>query len=158
MGLLYRVARRLAGSADDAEELVQQTLIRAFQAWSRFDGRKLVAWLLRIMRNEHYAKFRSAPPPAQLPETEAEEPADETLWDTLCTREQSKKILEELQALPVEYRMAVHLCDVEELSYEEAAEVMEVPIGTVRSRLSRGRCMIREQLDGYMNPSERDEL
>jgi len=145
--LLYRVARRMAG-ADEAEDLVQQTLLKAFRAWDRFDGNYLRSWLMRILRNETaYAKRREA---AGVQYTELNEDAggENGLWDAVAWRDQASRILHELDRLPEEYRLAVTLCDVEEMSYEEAAAAMEVPIGTVRSRVSRGRALIRSRLTG----------
>lgn len=147
LALLFRCAKRLAGSSDEAEDLVQATLIKGFQAWDSFDGRYLRSWLLSILRNEHLARVRQRRPTTSLYELECDEPADEDIWNSLVTRDQAARIREELDKLPLEYRMAVHLCDVEELSYEEAAHAMDVPIGTVRSRLFRGRTMLRMRLE-----------
>jgi RNA polymerase sigma-70 factor, ECF subfamily len=144
--LLYRVGRRMAGSAEEAEDLLQQTLMKGYRGWSKFDGSYLRSWLVRIMRNElAYAKRKesSAPPMAELDEGIA---GEDGLWDSVAWRDQARRVLEELDRLPEEYRLAVTLCDVEEMSYEEAAEAMDVPIGTVRSRVSRGRALIRQRM------------
>lgn len=146
--LLYRVARRLASNADEAEDLVQQTLVKAYRAWDRFDGSYLRSWLMRILRNETaYAKRREASG-VQYAELNEEVGGEDGLWDSVAWRDQAQRILRELDRLPEEYRLAVTLCDVEEMSYEEAAAAMEVPIGTVRSRVSRGRALIRSRLTG----------
>lgn len=146
--LLYRVARRMSSNADEAEDLVQQTLIKAYRGWGRFDGSYLRSWLMRIMRNEMaYAKRREASG-IQTAELLDDGISEDGLWDSVAWRDQAQKILNELDRLPEEYRMAVVLCDVEELSYEEAARAMDVPIGTVRSRVSRGRAIIRTRLTG----------
>lgn len=154
LAVLYRVARRLAGSPDDAEELVQQGLVKAFQGWSSFDGKHLRSWLIRILRNEHYARFRSDKPTVQIGAVDCEEPISDGIWDLLLTREQAFRIVAELENLPTEYRLAVHLCDVEEFSYEEAAQAMDVPLGTVRSRLFRGRQLLRSRLLEYVPVGE----
>jgi len=146
--LLYRVARRMSSSVDEAEDLVQQTLIKAYRGWGRFDGSYLRSWLMRIMRNEMaYAKRREAAG-IQTAELLDDGISEDGLWDSVAWRDQAQKILNELDRLPEEYRMAVVLCDVEEMSYEEAARAMDVPIGTVRSRVSRGRAIIRTRLTG----------
>jgi RNA polymerase sigma-70 factor, ECF subfamily len=77
---------------------------------------------------------------------EAAELEGESFWDEVHWRMASEKVLEALDTLPEEYRMAVQLCDVEQMSYEEAADAMEVPVGTVRSRLFRGRQHLRNRL------------
>lgn len=148
--LLYRVARRMAGSMDEAEDLIQQTLIKAYRAWDRFDGSYLRSWLMRIMRNEMAYQKRRENSGVQTAELNEEVGGDDGLWDSVAWRDQAQRILRELERLPEEYRLAVTLCDVEEMSYEEAAQAMDVPIGTVRSRVSRGRALIRQRLTGEM--------
>lgn len=145
LAILYRVARRLARSDDEASDLVQQTLVKAFQAWGRFDGRYLRSWLIQIMRNENLMRIRSS---GKMEEVELDEAiaVDEPFWDEVHWRAQVGRVLQELDALPVEFRIAVTLCDLEQMTYEEAAKAMDVPIGTVRSRLSRGRSMLRARL------------
>lgn len=144
---LYRVARRMGCSQEQAEDVVQMCLIKAYQAWDRFDGRHLRSWLIRIMRNEWLMTLRSVRPETSLDEPDGIELADEPFWDELCWRMQANRILEELENLPEIYKMAVHLCDVEQMTYEEAADAMDVPIGTVRSRLFRARAMLRSRLE-----------
>ncbi len=144
--VLYRVARRMGCAQDEAEDLVQSTLLKAFQGWERFDGRYLRSWLIRILRNERLMTFRSARSEEPLDDVEAELPPEPPFWEEVAWRDEAGRILESLSELPEPYRFAVHLCDVEELSYEEAAAAMDVPIGTVRSRLFRGRVMLREKL------------
>lgn len=148
--LLYRVARRMAGSMDEAEDLIQQTLIKAYRGWERFDGSYLRSWLMRIMRNEMAYQKRRENSGLQTTELNEEVGGDDGLWDSVAWRDQAQRILHELERLPEEYRLAVTLCDVEEMSYEEAAQAMDVPIGTVRSRVSRGRALIRQRLTGEM--------
>lgn len=149
--LLYRVALRMTRSPHEAEDLVGQTLLRAAAAWHRFDGAHPRSWLIKIMRNEFLGSIRQTsgrPPAVSLEEFELSE---EGLEANLHQRSDVRAILDSLEQLPIEYRLAVTLCDVEELSYEEAAEAMEVPIGTVRSRLSRGRKLLQHQLAGRLN-------
>lgn len=148
LALLYRVARRMTCSADEAEDLVQQTLIKAYRGWQRFDGSYLRSWLLRILRNELAYSKRRQDASVQTSELEEETAGDNGLWDSVAWRDQVNRILLALEQLPAEYRLAVLLCDVEEMSYDEAAKAMDVPIGTVRSRVSRGRALIRKRLVG----------
>jgi RNA polymerase sigma-70 factor (ECF subfamily) len=142
--VLYRVARQMVRSSDEAEELVQRTLVSAFRGWERFDGRKLRAWLLRILTHENLARFRGPEAPASLEDIEGLEPSRDDLWDTVLNRDQVSCILRNLEKLEPHYRIVIQLCDVEGMTYEEVAEVIEVPIGTVRSRLFRGRNQLRE--------------
>ncbi len=144
--VLYRVARRMGCSSEEAEDVVQTTLVKAYQAWDRFDGRHLRSWLIRILRNERLMLLRGAHPTESLDEPAAAEAAEEPFWDEMTWRLAADRIKDEMERLPEVYRMTIHLCDVEELTYEEAAEVMEVPIGTVRSRLFRARAMLRKRL------------
>jgi RNA polymerase sigma-70 factor, ECF subfamily len=147
LGLLYRVARRLVLDSVDAEDLVGQTLCAAARAWSSFDGRHPRSWLLTILKNEHLKGIRRAGSrPRTVPMEDNFEHGDLGFGDEVENRALADRILTELDALPEEFRMAVALCDVEQMSYEEAAKVMRVPVGTVRSRLFRGRRALRERL------------
>jgi RNA polymerase sigma-70 factor (ECF subfamily) len=144
--VLYRVAKRMTLNATTAEDLVSQTLLRAATGWAGFDGRHPRSWLIRIMQNVHSKEMSKLS--AQSIQVALEETAVTTsdVWHDLDTRLLSTSIVEELDRIPEEYRLAVTLCDMEELSYEEAALAMDVPIGTVRSRLYRGRQILRERL------------
>jgi RNA polymerase sigma-70 factor (ECF subfamily) len=146
--VLYRVARRMTRDADAAEDLVSQTLLRAATGWSGFDGRFPRSWFIRIMQNIYSREMGKMS--AQAVQVPLEEGTASTgdVWHDLDTRLLSSNIVEELERIPEEYRLAVTLCDMEELSYEEAAMAMEVTIGTVRSRLYRGRQILRERLAG----------
>ena len=144
--VLYRVARRLTRNDTEAEDLVGQTLLSAARAWDSFDGRFARSWLLRILKNAHTATVRTKINQPERAVIEDEEYGDEDPWGDIDWRLIGSEILRVLDRLPEEFRLAVTLCDVEELSYQEAAEVLEVPIGTVRSRLFRGRRMIRCKL------------
>lgn len=143
--VLYRVARRMVRSDDEAADLVQQALLKAFRAWKRFDGQHLRSWLIKILRNENLMRLR-ADRRAEFTELDEAITVETGLWDELCWRDQAAHILQELDNLPEEFRLAVVLCDVEQLSYEEAARAMDIPLGTVRSRLSRGRALLRLRL------------
>ncbi len=143
--VLYRVARRLASDEDEAADLVQQVLVKAFSAWSRFDGQHLRSWLIKILRNENLMRVRASGK-LQRVDLEEDTAVEAGFWDEVCWRDQSDRLLDELDSLPDEFKMAVVLCDVEQMTYEEAAKAMDVPVGTVRSRLSRGRAMLRKRL------------
>ncbi len=142
IAVLYRVARRMVRSPEEAEDLVQTTLMRAFGAWARFDGQHLRSWLIRILRNENLMRVRSNQR-MEMAELQEDSAVDEGFWDEVVWRDHADRVLNALDSIPLEFRMTVMLCDVEQMSYEEAAKILEIPIGTVRSRLSRGRAMIR---------------
>ena len=150
---LYRVAKRLCGNAEMTEDLVQQTLINAFRSYKRFDGRHFRSWLVRILRNEFYSQYRKA-------DHDINEELEETsasvgpFWAEVESRVLAEQILSEVEKLPVAFRLTLHLCDIEELSYEEVAEIMEVPVGTVRSRLFRARAALRRKLGHQMTDGE----
>jgi len=145
--MLHRVARRLTQREEDAEDLVQQTLIRAYRAWARFDGEFLRSWLIAILRNEHRNHQRTrARQPAEV-ELNDDEPTADLFWNEALWRMEADRLLVELKNLPEAYRIAIQLCDVEEFSYAEAAQALDLPVGTIRSRLNRGRIMLRRLLD-----------
>ena len=157
--VLYRVARRMMRAGSDAEDLVSQTLLLAAKGWAAFDGRFPRSWLIKIMRNEYLRILRTA---GSRPQTvsfeDAPEPDDERAgWRDLDARLLSESIVEELDSIPEEYRLAVSLCDVEEMSYADAAKALEVPIGTVRSRLFRGRRMLRDRLAWEQQEGEHEK-
>lgn len=146
LSVLYRVGLRLTRNAEEAEDLVSQTMVNAFNAWSRFDGDYVRSWLIKILRNEFLnVQRRKGSRPVEVELDDAEGVSD-TSWTEVVGRLEAGRILEEVDRLPEEYRLAVTLCDVEQMSYEEAAEAMDVPVGTVRSRLFRGRARLRQRL------------
>jgi RNA polymerase sigma-70 factor, ECF subfamily len=148
LALLYRISRRLTRKESDAEDLVSQTLFLAARAWGSFDGRYPRSWFIRIMKNEHLRTIRSSrsEAPTVALEEAPEIAASSSEWHDLDARLIGDSVIEELDKLPEEYRLAVSLCDSEGLSYQEAADALEVPVGTVRSRLFRGRRILRERL------------
>lgn len=150
LGLLYRVARRYAMHATDAEDLVSQTLLAAAKAWAAFDGKHTRSWLITILKNEYLKtlRHRSSRPKTVAIEDSFEVPQDSPA-DEIDQRAFVEDILRELDSLPEDFRMAVALCDVEQMSYEDAAAAIGVPIGTVRSRLFRGRRALREKLKAW---------
>lgn len=160
---LYRTALRLSRDRADAEDLVQDTYLKAFRAADRFEpGTNLRAWLFTILHNTARNRFRDrardtvainsdvvdraadAPPPGSRGGGPGSVETPETLLlrDTLAPELQSA-----IDALPAAFREAVWLRDVEEFSYAEIAEMLGVPIGTVMSRISRGRHLLFERLN-----------
>ena len=150
---LYNLAHWLTGDRSDAEDLVQETYAKALKGFRSFEqGTNLRAWMFRILRNT-FLTSRSglaARNTAYLEDDEAPE-ADLTAHsltpELLVLRmETQKAVMDALASLPVSYREIILLCETEELSYREIALVLSVPIGTVMSRLSRARKMLREML------------
>ncbi|MEO5983346.1 MAG: sigma-70 family RNA polymerase sigma factor [Pedococcus sp.] len=151
--VLLRVAHSLTGSTADAEDLTQETLIRAYKAVSRFDGRHPRAWLLTILRRTHLNMQRR-----QRPGTVADWDALRNTRPAFGTQESPSaedqvvdQALHHQLALAVadldpRFRQALWLVDVDDLSYADAAAVMGVPVGTVMSRLSRARDRVRRHL------------
>ncbi|MCH8275725.1 MAG: sigma-70 family RNA polymerase sigma factor [Armatimonadetes bacterium] len=151
---VYSTALRLTRSREEAEDLTQEAMVRAFEAYERFDGRNFKAWMLRILTNlyiNRYRKSKRQPDVGSLEAEEGLEVADKTLGpeQELFDRLLSDQVEEALASLPDEYRMAVVLSDIEGMSYDEIAKAADVPIGTVRSRLARGRAMLRKRLLEY---------
>ena len=144
--ILYRVAKTLTQNDSDAEDLVGQTLLLAARAWDKFDGEYPRSWLIKILRNEFFGNARKKANQPSVALDSVAEPSEEGYWEAIDGDFAVQDILVELGKLPEEYRLAVSLCDVEEMSYEEAALAMDVPLGTVRSRLYRGRNILRARL------------
>lgn len=150
MAVLYRVARRLGASVEQSEDLVQVTMLKACKNWHQFDGKYLRSWLVRILRNERHAELRGKSSIAEWEELTEDTVVEQPFWSTVENNIGAELILRALDALPESFRMCVQLCDVEQMSYEEAAFALGVPIGTVRSRLFRGRAELRKKLGGLM--------
>ena len=140
IGRLHGAARVLTRNGDTAEDLVQDTLVRAYRALCRFDGRHPRAWLLTILRNAFYkdAVRRRAIPYADVPVADLDDKTDAIAFDDALRRA--------LATLPEAQRTIVQLVDIEGLTYAEAAAATGVPEGTVMSRLHRARTKLREQL------------
>jgi RNA polymerase sigma-70 factor (ECF subfamily) len=154
-GLIYNVAYRMLSDGDAAADATQETFISAYQSIRRFRGGSFRSWLLRIVTNACYDQLRSPQRRRQdslegIMET-GDDPgiaADERLGpeEFALSAEMLSAIAAGLKTLPADQRAAVVLSDVQGLSYEEIAEVMECSLGTVKSRLSRGRGRLREYL------------
>jgi RNA polymerase sigma-70 factor (ECF subfamily) len=150
--VLYRVALALTGQPADAEDLVQDTLIRAFRAVEPLDGAHPRAWLLTILRHTHLNRVRGRSAVLLrdgdtveltlerigVPEPSAEEVVVSAVFEAV--------VAEALAALPDKHRVVVTLVDIEGLSYQEAADALGVPRGTIMSRLHRARTRIRTRL------------
>ncbi|HEX6763509.1 MAG TPA: sigma-70 family RNA polymerase sigma factor [Gaiellaceae bacterium] len=156
---VYRVARRLAGSRDDAEDLVQQTYERAFRSWRQYTpGTNLRAWLLRILTNLNIDRGRRQ---QRTPQTSSiDEAGDYFLYnrleasaqdgnadsDRVLERLSQDSIVDALSEVPHDFRDVIVLVDIGEFSYADAAQILDIPIGTVMSRLHRGRRILKKNL------------
>jgi RNA polymerase sigma-70 factor (ECF subfamily) len=155
---VYRVARHLAGSREDAEELVQETYARAFRSWRSFQpGTNLRAWLLRILTNLNIDRGRRN---QRAPEMQPLEEGDYYLYNRLeeagadgggdaervVERLSQDDIVSALSAVPHDFRDVIVLVDLGDFSYQDAASILDIPIGTVMSRLHRGRRILKSEL------------
>lgn len=146
--VLLRVAGRLAQDREEAEDLVGQTILLAARNWHLFDGRHPRSWLLRILRNEFYR--RKVEEKRQLDLFFHLGPAiDDSTEKRISDRIVVQEIARALDDLPAENRQAVVLCDGEQMSYEDAANRLSVPMGTLRSRLFRGRRLLQKRLSDW---------
>ena len=144
---LYRAVVRLLGDTTRAEDVVQEAYLQAWKSFDRFaPGTNCRAWMFKILINTIHHYRRKWLNPRMV--TDSEEILEQTAAATPPIPEQitEGEILRALAQVPADYRTAVLLADVEEFSYKEIAGMLNVPIGTVMSRLSRGRKMLREQL------------
>ncbi|MFO7779618.1 MAG: sigma-70 family RNA polymerase sigma factor [Nitriliruptoraceae bacterium] len=159
--VLLRVARRLSGGQVDAEDLVQDTLVRAYRAYERFDGRYPRAWLLTILRNTHINMVRKRRPDLLDDEVAGRIPARGADGRQDGTGEQALHadldpiVRAALASLSANHRAVIALVDLDGLSYQEAADLLEIPVGTVMSRLHRARGRVRKRLEGHGITSSR---
>ena len=155
---VYRVARRLVGSREEAEDLVQDTYARAFRSWRSYTpGTNMRAWLLRILTNlniDRGRRIQRSPDVQPLEETDyflanrvAESQGEQALDQEKVVESLSQdSIVNALSSLPHNFRDVVVLVDIGEFSYADAAQILDVPIGTVMSRLHRGRRQLKQRL------------
>jgi len=160
IGTLHRTAFRLTRSREDAADVVQETFLRAYRTFSNFaPGTNCKAWLFTIMYSvfvNRYRKAKREPIPVSLEEVEerfhlgvtAAWDSDQDAWDVGAEWPRTE-VGNALDRLPESFRSAVVLVDLEELSYEEAAAVLSCPVGTLRSRLFRGRKLLFLELQDY---------
>jgi RNA polymerase sigma-70 factor, ECF subfamily len=152
---VYRVARRLVSTREEAEDLMQETYARAFRAWRSFQpGTNLRAWLLRILTNLNIDRGRRK---QRAPDTQPLEEGDYFLYNKLeeagdSDEERVDERLSQddavaaLSAVPHDFRDVIVLVDIGDFSYADAAQILEIPIGTVMSRLHRGRRILKREL------------
>jgi RNA polymerase sigma-70 factor, ECF subfamily len=149
---LYNFARWLAHNSNDAEDLVQETYLKAFRSFRSFQaGTNFRAWIFQILRNTFLiscSKLDRRMTVAMDSEGDGAELAvdTETPETILLNRSNSQLVQRAIEDLPVPYRETLLLCEVEEMSYEDIAKVLSIPIGTVMSRLARARKAVRETL------------
>lgn len=157
---IFNAALRMTGDHADAEDVAQEAMVKAYAAFDQFElGTNFRAWILRIVTNTYINEFRRR---KRTPEA--------TTWDLLPREELGKVSREEvgddpelallenaldaeveqaLSDIPEVFREAVLLCDMQGMAYHEISEVLEIPIGTVRSRIARGRALLQEKLREY---------
>ena len=157
---LYNFAIRLTADPIDAEDLVQDTIVKAFRFFGSYEkGTNAKAWLFRILKNSYINNYRKkSKQPQQVDYDEVStyyenvrsEQSDTTDMEDIMYRDLlDDQITRALQRLPEDFRTVVLLCDVEGFTYEEIANMLDVPIGTIRSRLHRGRNLLRVELESY---------
>ena len=154
----YNLARWLTGNDHDAQDVAQEASLRAFRFFGKFRGENPRAWLLTIVRNVFYTWLRKNRPPENTVEFD-----DETLTaeDVLANAEavnahfaDAEAVRRAIAELPLEFREIVVFREMEGFSYKEIAELAEVPIGTVMSRLARARKLLQKRLAGEFNPGD----
>lgn len=158
--ILYNYALRTTGNPDDARDLLQETFLKAYRFWDKYEkGTNIRAWLFRIMKNSYINRYRKeSKEPDKVDYGDVENfynsiragykdtnDLQEKLFGNLLGDEVAKA----LESIPEDFRTVVILCDIEGLTYEEIAEFIDRPIGTVRSRLHRGRKLLQTQLFEY---------
>jgi RNA polymerase sigma-70 factor, ECF subfamily len=158
---VYNAAIRLTRNADDAEDLLQETILRAYRFFHQFtEGTNCRAWLLAILYNNFRNAYRrgSREQPAATTEEFDREvearslQADQTGFnpeDLIGGRFVGRQIEAALDTIPTEFREALLLVDLHELNYQEVADILEVPLGTIKSRVSRGRALMRVALRDF---------
>ncbi|HOJ32174.1 MAG TPA: sigma-70 family RNA polymerase sigma factor [Candidatus Hydrogenedentes bacterium] len=162
LDMLYGVALRLTRNTVDAQDLTQNTIVKALRFHDKFEeGTYIKAWLLTILRNTFINEYRRKARRPTFVELTGTEPAADTSPDPRVgydpverTTKNLMELLDDevraaLESLPDDFRLAVIMADMEDMSYKEIADVMKCPIGTVMSRLYRGRKLLRERLEAY---------
>ena len=163
LDILLRVALALTRNYADAEDLVQDTLLRAYRGIDRFDGRYPRAWLLTILRRAHINRNRRQRPvlvadqDAALRELAATSDGSDDPERLVVDNKFDGAVADAFYALPESFRQVVELVDISGLGYQEAATVLSIPIGTVMSRLHRARIRMKKRLfnDGYTREGKR---
>jgi RNA polymerase sigma-70 factor (ECF subfamily) len=166
---LYRVAYHLAKKQEDAQDIVQETYVRALAAREQFAlGTNMKAWLTRILYNFFYDHYRERRRWLSTEVKSDRENEGVDFWDSIqaqnpgpesqfLRRELNVQINEALKLIPEEFRMPIIFVDLGDLSYTEAAEILSCPVGTIRSRLSRGRRLLHKHLNDYVRSENKGE-
>jgi RNA polymerase sigma-70 factor (ECF subfamily) len=160
MNLLYSSARYLTNDSDDADDLVQDTYLKAYRFWDKYEkGTNIRAWLFRIMKNSYINRYRKEVKEPNLvnfdeiqefyTSLKVESSDNENLEKKIFSGILDDEVSDALDSLPPDFKTVVILCDIENLTYEEIAEFIDIPVGTVRSRLHRGRKMLQSKLFDY---------
>src|SRR5262245_45214573 len=159
---LYRVAFHLVRNDDEARDCVQETCARALGAYSQFTpGSNLKAWLTKILYNFFFDSYARNKRMVAADDLAGGAAATQDYWETVkadnpgpesefLQQELGAKISASLRKIPTEFRAPILLVDLGDFSYAEAAEILSCPVGTVRSRLSRGRRLLQKELDDYL--------
>src|SRR5215470_16279237 len=162
LGPLHGTALRLTRNERDAEDLVQDTILRAYRYFDKFEqGTNAKAWLFRILTNTFINSYHARKRDLEVALAAAEEAETTDIVHheaqlsardpegAVASRLLSDDVVRALESLPAEFRLVVLLCDVEEFSYKEIAEIMDCPVGTVMSRLFRARRLLQRALHDY---------
>jgi RNA polymerase sigma-70 factor, ECF subfamily len=163
---IYRVARHLVGSREEAEDLMQETYARAFRSWRSFTpGTNLRAWLLRILTNLNIDRGRRL---QRTPDQQPLEEGDYFLYnkleetsggasdeDRVVQRLSQNDVVDALSEVPHDFRDVVVLVDIGDFTYADAAQILDIPVGTVMSRLHRGRRILKKAMADSAVGSER---
>ena len=163
LAAVLRAAQFLTGNTAEAEDIAQETMMKAFRSLQSFrEGSDMKAWLMTILRNTRIDRLRSAASSAgnisleQLPAEPADpssgaghEGPDESAWqnpEQVLQAFSDRQVIDALKQLPEEIRWTLMLVDVEQLDHKDAARILDIPVGTIKSRAHRGRAMLREAL------------
>lgn len=160
LNMIYRTAYYLTRTTAEAEDLTQETYLKAYRAFGNLRGQNVKAWLFAIVRNTYLDQYRRQQRYPVTLEIEALEPSSNhrgqvaVLWadsaeEQLLAGLPDEVVQRALANLPEEWRLIVLLADVEDFSYQEIADIVQIPMGTVMSRLHRGRKRLYEQLHSY---------
>lgn len=160
MDALYNYALKMTGDSDDANDLIQETYLKAYRFWDKFEkGTNCKAWLFRILKNTYINEYRKQTKEPDKVDYEDVEEFYETIKDAhsdaaILEKDLFDNLLDDdvsaaISSLPEDFRTVILLCDIEGYTYEEIADFIDCPVGTVRSRLHRARKMLFTKLYGY---------
>lgn len=164
---LYRVAFHLAKEKGEAQDIVQETYARALGVYEQFTpGTNMKAWLTKILYNFFFDHFHQKKRWVLVEDKAGQKDEGSDYWEKvpaenpgpesqILLKERNTKITDALRKIPEEFRAPILLVDMGDFSYAEAAEIISCPVGTVRSRLSRGRRLLHKQLKGYLGTEDK---